>query len=227
MHRNRSILALALTIFVGACAPVTTYTDAEAPKRLKLDSATTQLNLHFAPGSAALSAGETARLRQLAATGRVDPSDRVTIAVNGAPQLAQARAGAVAAALSPYGIVPMTDYGDAPPNGAVVAITRTLVTLPPCPNWSKPPYSDYGNQPSSNFGCSTEANLGMMIAHPTDLASGLPVSGASGQPAASAVNRYLNDKVQLPASNTALPVATQSTPAQGPGTNPNSPGGSQ
>jgi pilus assembly protein CpaD len=227
MHRNRSILALALTILVGACAPVTTYTDAEAPKRLKLDSATTQINLHFTPGSAALSAGDTARLRQLAATGRIDPSDRVSVAVSGTTQLAQARVGAVAATLLNYGIVPVTDYGDAPPNGAVVAITRTLVTLPPCPNWSKPSYSDFGNQPSSNFGCANETNLGMMVAHPTDLASGLPVSGAPGQPAAAAVSRYMNDKVQLPTSNTALPVATQSTPAQGPGTNPNSPGGSQ
>ena len=227
MNNSRSILALALTVLVSACAPVTTYTDAEAPKRLKLDSATTQLNLHFAPGSAALSAGETARLRQLASTGRIDPSDRVTIAVNGPPPLAQARAGAVSAALSPYGIVPVTDYGDAPPNGAIVAITRTLVTLPPCPNWSKPSYSDFGNQPSSNFGCANETNLGMMIAHPTDLASGLPVSGGSGQPAAAAISRYMNDKVQLPTSNTALPVASQSTQQQGSGTNPNTPNGSQ
>jgi len=27
MHRNRFILAVALTLLVGACAPVTTYTD--------------------------------------------------------------------------------------------------------------------------------------------------------------------------------------------------------
>ncbi|HEU0218680.1 MAG TPA: CpaD family pilus assembly lipoprotein [Stellaceae bacterium] len=226
MHRNRSILALALTVLVGACAPVTTYTDAEAPKHLKLDSATTQLDLHFAPGSAALSAGDAARLRQLAATGRIDPSDRVSVAVNGSTRLAQARAGAVAATLLTYGIVPVTDYGDAPPNGAVVAITRTLVTLPRCPNWSKPSYSDFGNQPSSNFGCADETNLGMMVARPTDLASGLSVSGAPGHPAAAAVNRYMNDKVQLPAANTALPIATQSPGAQGPGSNPNSPGGS-
>ena len=227
MHRNRSIIALALTLLVGACAPVTTYTDAEAPKQLKLDSATTQIDVHFAPGSAALSAGEAARLRQLARTERINPSDRVSVAVNGSTQLSQARAGAVAATLLTYGIVPVTDYGDAPPNHAVVAITRTLVTLPQCPNWSKPSYSDFGNQPSSNFGCADETNLGMMVARPTDLASGLPVSGAPGQPAAAAVNRYMNDKVQLPTTNTALPIAAQSQGAQGPGTNPNSPGGSQ
>ncbi|HWB47725.1 MAG TPA: CpaD family pilus assembly lipoprotein [Stellaceae bacterium] len=225
MNRKHSFLAVALTILVGACAPVTTYTAAEAPKRLKLDSATSQVDLHFAPGSAVLPVGEAARLRQLAATGRIDSRDRVTVAVAGPPALAKARAGAVGTALLDYGIVPITAYGDAPPNAAVVAITRTLVTLPPCPNWSKPSYADFGNHPSSNFGCASETNLGLMIAHPTDLASGLPVGGSAGQPAASGVNRYLNDKVQLPNANTNLPVATQSTPQQGPGTNPNSPTG--
>ena len=41
MNTKCSRLALALTLFVGACTPVTSYTEAEAPKALKLDSATT------------------------------------------------------------------------------------------------------------------------------------------------------------------------------------------
>jgi pilus assembly protein CpaD len=226
MRSNRSFIAVALTVFVGACAPVTTYTDAEATNSLKLDSATTQVSLHFAPGSATLAPGDAARLRQLAATGRIEASDRVTVAVAGPPALANARAGAVAATLVNYGVVPIASYGDAPPNAAVVAITRTLVTLPACPNWSKPSYSDFGNQPSSNFGCATETNLGMMVAHPTDLASGLPSGGGSGQPAAAAVNRYLNDKVELPNANTALPIAVQGGSQQGGGNaNPSSPSG--
>jgi hypothetical protein len=51
----------------------------------------------------------------------------------------------------------------------------------------------------------------MMVANPTDLASGLPVGATAGQPAAAAVNRYLNDKVELLTANTALPVAVQSS----------------
>ena len=214
MRTNRSLLILALTLApmlaLTACAPVTTYTDAEAPKGLKLDSATTQVELHFAPGSAALSAGDAAHLRELAATGRINPSDRVIVALAGPAQLAEARLGTVSTLLLPYGIVAIAGGDGGPPNHAVIEVTRTLVTLPPCPNWSKRPYSDFGNQPSSNFGCATETNLGMMIAHPTDLASGLPVSGTPGQPAAAGVNRYLNDKVTLPVANTALPIATQS-----------------
>ena len=211
MNTNRILLAVGLTLFVGACAPVTTYTDAEAPKRLQLDTATTQMDVRFAPGSAALAAVDAARLRHAAATGAVKPTDRVTIAAAGPPYLAKQRIAAVSALLLHYGIVPVAGGEEAPPDRAIVAVERTLVTLPPCPNWSKRPYADFDNQPSSNFGCATETDLGMMVANPTDLASGLPVSPTAGQPAAAAVNRYLNDKVELPTANTALPVAVQSS----------------
>jgi pilus assembly protein CpaD len=226
VHTNRSLLILALTLFVGACAPATSYTDAEAPKRLKLDSATTQLDLHFAPGTASLSPADAAHLREMAATGRIGAGDRVIVAAAGAPRLAEERIGAVSRLLLNYGIVFVVGSADLPANQAVVEATRTLVTLPPCPNWSKISSYDYGNQPSSNFGCATEINLGMMVANPTDLASGMPRGPSAGQPAAAAVNRYLNDKVVLPTANTALPIAVQGSNQQsGSGTNANTPQG--
>jgi pilus assembly protein CpaD len=225
MQTNRSLLILALTLFIGACAPATSYTDAEASKRLKLDSATTQLNLHFAPGTANLSAADAAHLREMTATGRISASDRVTIAAAGAPRLAEERIDAVSRSLLNYGVVAVVGSADLPANQAVVEATRTLVTLPPCPNWSKVSSYDFGNQPSSNFGCATETNLGVMVANPTDLASGLPVGPSAGQPGAAAVNRYLNDKVELPTANTALPIAVQGSSQQGSGTNGSSPTG--
>jgi pilus assembly protein CpaD len=229
MNTNRTLLAMGLALLAGACAPVTTYTNAESPTHLKLDTATTQLDLRFAPGSAALASIDAARLQHAAAIGEIKPSDRVTVDVAGAPYLAKERLAAVSALLLHYGIVPVAGAQDAPPNHAIVAVQRTLVTLPPCPNWSKRPYSDFDNQPSSNFGCATETDLGMMVANPTDLASGLPLGSTAGQPTAAAVNRYLNDKVELPTANTALPVAVQSSSQgsnQGSGSGPGT-GGSQ
>jgi len=226
MHSNRSLLALGLALLVGACAPVTTYTDAEAPKRIRLDSSTAQFDVRFAPGGAALAPSEMARLQHLAASGAIGPSDRVIVAAAGSPALASQRTASVAAVLLHYGVVVnAAPIGQVPANHASIEVTRTLVTLPPCPNWSKPSYSDFGNQPSSNFGCANETNLGMMVANPADLASGLPVGPSAGQPASAAVNRYLNDKVVLPNANTALPVAVQSSPQQGSEVNPNSPTG--
>ena len=213
MHSNRLIFALSLALIVGACVPVATYTDAEAPKRIKLDSSTAQFDLRFAPGSAALAPSEAARLQHLAGSGAIGPSDRVIVAAAGSPALANQRVASVAAVLLHYGVVVnAAPIGQAPANHASIEVTRTLVTLPPCPNWSKPSNPDFGNQPSSNFGCATETNLGMMVANPSDLAGGLPAGAAAGHPAASAVGRYLTDKVVLPTANTALPIATQGAP---------------
>lgn len=211
MNTNRTLLAMGWALLVGACAPVTSYTDAEAPTRLKLDTATTQLDLRFEPGSAALASVDAARLQRAATSGEIEPSDRVTVDAAGAPYLVKERLASVSALLLHHEIVPVAGAQGAPPNHAIVTIQRALVTLPPCPNWSKRPYSDFTNQPSSNFGCATETNLGMMVANPSDLANGLSLGPTAGQPAAAAVNRYLNDKVELPTGNTALPVAMQSS----------------
>lgn len=195
-NRAPAILALASALLLGACAPVTEYSAAEAPKDLVLDSSTTRLDLRFSAGTARLSPGDAFRLRDMAARGGIAPADRVYVAASGPPRLAEQRVGAVAAQLLHYGIVASpTQLAQLPPNYAIVEITRTLVTLPPCPNWSKPSASDFGNQPSSNHGCTTEVNLGMMVANPADLASGTRLGPVAGQPAAAAVNRYLNDKV--------------------------------
>jgi pilus assembly protein CpaD len=215
MNTNRSLLVLTLALLVGACAPVTSYTDAEAPKRLKLDSTTTQVDLRFVPGTANLSPADAAQLRRLAASGGINPADRVTIQAAGGPDLAKQRVAAISSLLLNYSIViSAASVAKVPANQAHIEVSRTLVTLPACPNWSKPSGTDFGNQPSSNFGCATESNLGMMVANPSDLASGLPVGAPAGYPASAAVNRYLNDKVQLPNPNTALPIAVQSSPQQ-------------
>jgi pilus assembly protein CpaD len=160
-------------------------------------------------------------LRQIAAMGRIAAADRVLVAAAGPPALAQMRVGSVASLLSQYGILAIGDQlAQVPPERAIIQVTRTLVTLPACPSWSKPSNYDFGNQPSSNFGCATQSNFGMMVANPTDIASGLPVGGSSGQPGAAAINRYMTDKVTLPTANTALPIASanQAGPSNSPST---------
>jgi len=46
-----------------------------------------------------------------------------------------------------------------------------------------------------------------MVASPADLVSGRPLTGIDGQPAASAVQRYLSDRVKQPPAPTASPFA--------------------
>ena len=103
------------------------------------------------------------------------------------------------------------------PNRAVVTVGRYAVTLPPCPNWSQPRSNDFTNAPPSNFGCATAVNLGLMVASPADLTVGRTLEPADGKPAAAAVDRYLDDKVQLPAENSLGPIQTSSSGSGVPG----------
>src|SRR5438045_1001883 len=99
------LLAIAF-LALAACRPAATeWTENEASKRIRLDNASVAVNVRFAPGSAHLLPADAARLRTMAATGAIQPSDRVAVAVGGGPALAEARRDAISAALLPYGVV--------------------------------------------------------------------------------------------------------------------------
>jgi pilus assembly protein CpaD len=185
---------------LAACRPAATeWTDREAPKYLRLDNAAVSVNVRFAAGSAQLLPADAARLRGMAVTGAILPSDRVAVAVGGGPGLAEARRDAISAALLPYGIVTSPSaLAGVSTNHAVVEVGRYLVTLPPCPNWSKAPGTDFTNSYPSNWACATQTNLGQMVANPSDLVAGQPLSPALGPTEVAAVDRYFTDKVKPP-----------------------------
>lgn len=193
-------IAVPVMLALAACRPgVADYTESEAPTYLTVTSATSELDLHFLPGSARLVPADAVRLARAAAAGQIRPADRVTLATAGSPLLAKRRADTVASALLRYGVVTAPGTRAAlPPNRAVLQIGHYTVSLPPCPNWSKPTPTDFANTLSSNFGCATMTNLGLMAARPADLVNGLPVAAADGTPAIGAVDRYLADKVRVP-----------------------------
>jgi pilus assembly protein CpaD len=210
MNKQLHRLAIPLILLLAACRPaVSEYSDAEAPKQLTVDSAATSASFKFLPGSDRLAPGEAERLQRMAAAGAIVPGDRVTVAAAGEPRLAAGRQIAISRELLGYGVVAYARPLPAlPPDQAVVEIGRYLVTLPPCPNWSKPPANDFTNAVSSNLGCATAVNLGQMVAYPADLVGGQPQAQTVGVPAASAVNRYLHDKITpLPSAAAGLPLA--------------------
>ncbi len=201
---------IALMLALAGCAPgAAEYSRSEAPNQLEVDGARTEIQLAFAAGSARLGSAEAGRLDRLVASGAILPADRVAVAAAGGSGLAQRRAAAVARELLRYGIVASAGASEGmPPNRAVVTVGRYAVTLPACPNWSKSPGTDFSNAPSSNFGCATATNLGLMAASPGDLIGGRPLTFADAMPAANAVDRYLQDKVKLPAGAPIGPIST-------------------
>jgi len=197
--RPYPLLAIAF-LALAACRPASTeWTENEASKRIRLDNASVAVNLRFAPGSAHLLPADAARLRTMAATGAILPSDRVAVAVGGGPALAEARRDAISAALLSYGVViSPSALASVATNHAVVEIGRYLVTTPACPNWSKASGTDFTNSFPSNWACANQTNLGQMVANPSDLVLGQPLSPALGPTEVAAVDRYLADKVKPP-----------------------------
>jgi pilus assembly protein CpaD len=202
MNMFRSVAAAGALLAIAACQPLpATYTDAEAPKAITLSNATAHFGLRFEPGSARLVPADVARLHAWAAGGQIAPSDRVAVAAAGPPGLAAARVATISRELLRYRIVADTFMPAwLPPNRAVIDSVRYLVTLPPCPNWSKPPTEGFTNTASSNFGCATAVNLALMAASPADLVSGRRVGAADGVRAAAAVERDDIGQVTIPST---------------------------
>src|SRR5579862_8492748 len=147
MKLHPLLAAGALLLALAACRPgAAEYTDSEAPKNVTVNNASASVDLRFAPGSSRLLPRDAARLRTLAATGAIARSDRVTVAAAGSPALAQARFATIAAELLRYNIpASQRPLGPDRPNQAIVEAERYLVTLPPCPNWSKTPTIRFTN----------------------------------------------------------------------------------
>jgi len=227
MNAHPCLVAAGLLLALAACQPgAAEYTSSEAPKNLVLDRASSRIDVRFAPGSNRLSARDAGRLRWLAASGGIVPSDRITVATTGSPSLAKARFHTIAALLLPYGVVASPGIVTAAPaNHAIVDTGRYLVRLPACPDWSKDPADPFSNTTDSNFACANAVNLGMSVASPADLAEGRPVGPTDAIPAAAAVERYEADKVQLPGGAAGIsPIGAPSTGSPGGGTGAGSAG---
>ena len=199
-------LAVPLMLALAAC--VAEYSKSEAPDELRVDGAESRRELAFTAGSAYLPPAELRKIDQWVLSGSIRPADRVQIAAAGPPGLAERRAAAISSELLRYGIVATAlPIDTVPANRAVVSIGRYAVTLPACPNWSQSLRYEFTNAFTSNYGCANATNLGLMVASPADLASGRPFTGIEAQPAASAVQRYLTDRVKQPPAPTASPFA--------------------
>jgi pilus assembly protein CpaD len=210
MKLHRYLAAGAALLAIAACQPLPAeYTNAEAPKTVTLSKASVHVAVRFLPGSARLAPADAARLRAWAAAGMIAPSDRVAVAAGGPPALAAARVATISRELLRYQIVADAFVlAGLPANQAVVDSGRYLVTLPPCPNWSKPNSAEFTNTPNSNFGCTTADNLALMVASPADLVGGRELAPANGRIAGAAVQHYEEGSIPTPPSIVTLGTGT-------------------
>lgn len=67
--------------------------------------------------------------------------------------------------------------GSIAPGTARVVITRSVASVPGCPDWSRKTDTNLGNKTSPGYGCAVNGNLAAMIANPEDLLRGATATG--------------------------------------------------
>jgi pilus assembly protein CpaD len=108
------------------------------------------------------------------------------------PEAARAQVASIA---GKYGILvspgaPVTASAVAPGSVRVV-VSRTVASVPNCPNWDRPAQPNYNNKMMPNYGCAVNSNLAAMVANPEDLIHGRQGSGVGdATTAAKAINVY-------------------------------------
>ena len=82
----------------------------------------------------------------------------------------------VEALASRYGVLmsdaaPVTE-GFVGPGQARVVITRSIASVPGCPDWSHTAEANEANSTNPNYGCAINSNIAAMVANPEDLVEG-------------------------------------------------------
>lgn len=81
--------------------------------------------------------------------------------------------------------------GPVPAGMVRVVVTRTVASVPGCPNWSKPSTPNFDDSSMSSYGCGVNGNMAAMIANPEDLVHGREGSGVGDSVTSSkAVEQY-------------------------------------
>lgn len=97
------------------------------------------------------------------------------------PMASAATRDAVARLASRHGLLlsdgaPVTPGYVAPGNIRVV-VTRSVASVPGCPDWSEKSDMNYNNATSAGYGCAINGNLAAMVANPEDLIAGQTGTG--------------------------------------------------
>lgn len=85
--------------------------------------------------------------------------------------------------------------GMVPPGTIRVVVSRTVASVPGCPNWERRSSPNYDNRSVPNYGCAVNSNLAAMVANPEDLVHGREGTGViDAQTATRAIQSYRTAK---------------------------------
>jgi len=131
--------------------------------------------------TAGLAPGETERVAGWLSSMRLHYGDQIAVD-DPNPYDSRARAQ-IAAIVSSYGMrladrAPITNAPLAA--GMVrVVVSRSIATVPGCPDFTRSGSSEFEGSTTSNFGCASSASLAAMVADPLDLVRGQTGNGTA------------------------------------------------
>lgn len=122
-----------------------------------------------------------------------------------------ARYGLLLAASAP--VVP----GTVAPGSFRVIVSRSVASMPNCPNWQRTSQPEFASSTMSNFGCANNSNLAAMVADPEDLLHGR--QGDAGSDARVAIKAIRAYRDAEPTGKGGLPGGSTSTDTKSAGAN--------
>ena len=170
-------IAVSLALTLGACGGVNMDNRSlYSVKQPVVERANFMLDVATTPDGLPLS--EQQRLASWFETMDLRFGDRISID-DGSNSLAVR--DDVAAIANRYGMMmsegaPVT-AGQSGPGQARVVITRSMASVPGCPDWSHTAEGNELNATNPNYGCAVNSNLAAMVANPEDLVHGQQGTG--------------------------------------------------
>ena len=76
------------------------------------------------------------------------------------------------------------------PGSVRLVVSRSMATVPDCPNWKRSSQPEFAGSTMSNYGCATNSNMAAMIANPEDLVRGAWSDGTDPRSVNKAIKAY-------------------------------------
>jgi pilus assembly protein CpaD len=175
-----------------------------------------RLDVHFAPGEAALNPDDQSAVDGFLAHNQITTGNSVALVVAppgpGEAKLTASRVSAVQQNLEGRGIMveSVLAVQSAEPGTVSVLGKATKVQLPACAGYNAPIALDNDYQPVMLPGCYNTLDLDLMVANPSDLVQGRQLPPADAEYTAQFVNKY-----RAGAATTPAPPSTTSASGSG------------
>lgn len=190
------IISAAILTAVGlsltACGATTANRSVNSERQPVVSRSHLTLDLNTG-GSGSLAPTEQSRLSGWFDALDLGYGDRISIDDPSYSSNAGARE-AVAAMAAQYGLLiadvaPPTE-GYVPAGAIRVVVSRTVASVPGCPDWSNRSHTDFQGRTSENYGCGINSTMAAMIADPEDLVRGKHRDGEDQAQASKAIRTY-------------------------------------